>query len=199
MCAPEETEPPEIYGSGTYYGSNSMTEKVRKPRNAIVDCVDENPGIHFNELVRSVSLATGQVQYHMYSLIEENEVEEFSLYGKTHYYPTEYPEEDRGAVALLRRETAREVVLYLVENGESRPDEIADELGIARSTLEWHLGRLVDQGLVDKERGPKNRVTVSPVDEERTVGMLSDISPSLPDRLVDRFVTMVDRMFEEPR
>jgi len=42
-------------------------------------------------------------------------------------------------------------------------------------------------------------VTVSPVDEERTVEMLSDISPSLPDRLVDRFVTMVDRLLEEPR
>jgi len=176
-----------------------MTETVTEPRNAILECVDENPGIHFNELVRSVSLATGQVQYHMYSLIEEDEVEEFSLYGKTHYYPPEYPEEDHGAVALLRRETAREVVLYLVENGRSRPDEVADDLGIARSTLEWHLGRLVDQGLVDKERGAKNRVTVSPVDEERTVEMLSDISPSLPDRLVDRFVTMVDRLLEEPR
>jgi len=82
-----------------------MTETVTEPRNAILECVDENPGIHFNELVRSVSLATGQVQYHMYSLIEEDEVEEFSLYGKTHYYPPEYPEEDHGAVALLRRET----------------------------------------------------------------------------------------------
>ncbi len=173
--------------------------ETAEPRNSIRECVDENPGIHFNELVRSVSLATGQVQYHMYSLIEEDEVDDFSLYGRTHYYPSEYPEENRGAVALLRRETAREVVVYLIENGESRPDEIADQLDIARSTLEWHLGRLVDQGLAEKERGPKNRVTVSPVDEERTVGMLSDISPSLPDRLVDRFVTMVDRLLEEPR
>ena len=181
----------------TYYESNSMTETT--PRDEITECVEKNPGIHFNELVRSVSLATGQVQYHMYSLIDDGVVDGTKLYGRKHYYPKDYPEEERGAIALLRRETAREVVVRLIENGESRPDEIADSLGIARSTLEWHLERLEGQRLVEKERGPGNRVTVSPVDEERTVEMLSDISPSVADRLLDRFVTMVDRMLEEPR
>jgi len=174
-----------------------MTETA--PRDEIAECVERNPGIHFNELVRSVSLATGQVQYHMYSLIEDGVVDGTELYGRKHYYPDGYPEEERGAVALLRRETAREIVVHLIENGESHPDEIAESLGIARSTLEWHLGRLEEQSLVEKERGPDNRVTVSPVDEGRTVEMLSDISPSVSDRLVDRFVTMVDRMLEEPR
>jgi predicted transcriptional regulator len=174
-----------------------MSKATAEPKDAILNCVEENPGIHFNELVRSVSLATGQVQYHMYSLIEEGEIGDMNLYGRTHYYPEDYPEKDRGAVALLRRETAREVALYVVENGESRPDEIADELGIARSTLEWHLGRLAEQGLVEKEHQPDNHVTVSAVDEKRTVEMLSDISPSVPDRLVDRFITMVDRIIEE--
>ena len=169
------------------------------PRNEILDCVDDNPGIHFNELVRSVSLATGQVQYHMYRLLEDGEIDDADLYGRTHFYPTGFPEEDRGALALLRRETAREIVVYLVENGESRPDDVADALGIARSTFEWHAGRLAEQGLVEKRHGDDGRVTVSAVDEERTVEMLSEISPSLSEKLVDRFVTMVDRMLEEPR
>ncbi len=174
-----------------------MTETA--PKDEITRCVETNPGIHFNELVRSVSLATGQVQYHMYSLIDDGVVDGTELYGRKHYYPDGYPEEERGAVALLRRETAREIVVYLLEEGESRPDEIAGALSIARSTLEWHLGRLKEQRLVEKERGKDSRVTVSTVNEGRTVGMLSDISPSVSDRLLDRFVTMVDRMLEEPR
>jgi predicted transcriptional regulator len=185
-----------IYTRTDYYISNSMPETA-DPREAIRDCVSENPGIHFNELVRSVGMATGQVQYHMYRLTEGGGIDGASLYGRTHYYPSEYPEDKRGAVALLRRETAREVVVYLIENGESGPEEVAEALGVARSTVEWHLGRLEEQGLVEKRRGGDGRVTVSAVDEERTVGMLSDISPSLADTLVDRFVTMVDRMLEE--
>lgn len=186
-----------IYAHVTYYISNSMTETI--PKDEITECVERNPGIHFNELVRSVSLATGQVQYHMYRLMDDGELDGADLYGRTHYYPAEYPEENRGAVALLRRETAREIVLHLVEKGESRPEGLADELGIARSTLEWHVGRLQEQGLVEKNHGGDGRVSLTAVDEERTAELLSDISPSLSDRLVDRFVTMVDRMLEEPR
>lgn len=188
---------PEVYARTVYYESNTMSNKS-ETRDVILDCVDENPGIHFNELVRSISPATGQVQYHIRRLIDSNEVDRMSLYGRTHYYPAEYPEGDRGAVALLRRETARGIVVYVIENGESHPEEVADGLGIARSTLEWHLGRLEEQGLVEKARGDGSRVCVEAVGEERTVEMLSDISPSLPDRLVDRFMNMVDRMLEEP-
>jgi len=174
-----------------------MSESDTRPRQAIVDHVDDNPGVHFNELVRSVGMATGQVQYHVYRLVKRGEIEDASLYGRTHYYPADYPEGDRGAVALLRRETARGIVVHLVDNGDSYPDDVADSLGIARSTLEWHLGRLEEQGLVEKRHGSDGRVTLSASDEERVVGLLSDISPSLPDRLVDRFVTMVDRMLED--
>jgi len=175
-----------------------MSEST-EPSEVIADQVSRNPGVHFNELVRSVSLATGQVQYHLRGLVDDGEVEGESLYGRTHYYPAEYPKGRRGAVALLRRETARGVVVYLTENGDCRPDEMADGLGIARSTLEWHLGRLSDEGLVKKRHGSGGRVTVSAVDEEETADMLSDISPSVPDRLVDGFVTMVDRMLETER
>jgi predicted transcriptional regulator len=171
-----------------------MTEPA--PRDTIADHVSENPGVHFNELVRSVGLATGQVQYHMYRLLDDGVVEDASLYGRTHYYPDGYPDDRRGAVALLRRETAREIVVYLIRNGERRPDEVAESLGIARSTLEWHLGRLKEESLVRKRRGPDGRVTLSAVEEETNFKALSDVSPSLAETLVDRFVTMVDRMVE---
>jgi predicted transcriptional regulator len=187
---------PVIYVRTAYYVSNTMSETA-DPRKTILDYVSENPGVHFNELVRSVEMATGQVQYHMYRLTKRGDIDGDSLYGRTHYYPAEYPEDRRGAVALLRRETAREVVVYIVENGETRPDELAEALDVARSTVEWHLGRLEEQSLVSKSRGDGGRVTVSAVDEDRTVEMLSDISPSLADTVVDRFVTMVDRMLEE--
>jgi len=190
--------PQEVYVRSSYYESNRMSE-IADSRKKIRLYVSENPGIHFNELVRSVEMATGQVQYHMYRLVDEGEVDDLSLYGKTHYYPTGYPEDNRGAVALLRRETAREIVMYLVERKGtgSRPKEITDSIGIARSTLEWHLERLEEQNLVEKNLGSDRKVIVSTVDDERTVEMLSDISPSLPDRIVDRFITMVDRMLEE--
>src|SRR6056297_3044303 len=105
-------------------------------REKIHDYVAANPGIHFNELTRALDLAPGQVQYHLRKLERADTVVEESLYGRTHYYTPEYDTWERGAIALLRRETARDVLVYLMTNGPSAPNTVADGLDIARSTLE---------------------------------------------------------------
>jgi DNA-binding transcriptional ArsR family regulator len=73
-------------------------------------------------------------------------------------------------------------------------------VAIARSTLEWHLDRLVEQDLVDKERGARNHVTLVIVHPEETAQMLRLVEPSVADRLVDRFTRLVDGLLAgEPR
>lgn len=169
---------------------------MSEPRVRIVDAVDGAPGIHFSELVRRLDLAPGQVQYHLRKLRGERAVAEERLYGRTHYYPPSFDEWEREALALLRRETAGEIVSQLLTRGPSRPGEVADDLGIARSTLEWHLDRLTDGGLVEKHRGERNRVTLVAARPAETVALLATVEPSLSARLIDRFERLVDTMLE---
>ncbi|MGZ0747230.1 MULTISPECIES: winged helix-turn-helix transcriptional regulator [unclassified Haloparvum] len=163
-------------------------------RATIADSIRTHPGIHFNELVESVGLATGQVQYHLKGLLSDEVVVEEQLYGRTHYYPPEYDQWDREALALLQRETAGDVVAYLLTNGPTRPATVAEDLDIARSTLEWHLDRHIEHGLVRKDREQGNRVTLTVVNAEQTLELLRDADPSLRHRLVDRFTRLVDRL-----
>ncbi|MFC6719004.1 winged helix-turn-helix transcriptional regulator [Natrialbaceae archaeon GCM10025810] len=160
--------------------------------------VERDPGIHFNELVRELDLAAGQVQYHVRKLGRSGELVAERLYGRTHYYPVEFEEWDRKALALLRRETCRGVVAHLSERGPSRPDAVASDLDVARSTLEWHLSHLIEQGLVEKRYDDRGRVTLHLLEPERTARVLSRVTPTAPDRLVDRFVRLVDLLLEEP-
>ena len=159
--------------------------------------VRANAGIHFNELVRETAFAPGQIQYHVRRLIDDDELVREECYGQTHYYPPQYDDWERAALALFRRETAREIVLHLLDRGPSRPGAVADELGIARSTLEHHLDHLTDNDIVAKEYGERNRVTLSLVAPERTVSLLTEISPTVPDRLLDRFTRLVDGLLED--
>lgn len=161
-------------------------------RNSIATYVRENPGVHFNELVRSTDFAPGQVQYHLRRLIGAETVAAEELYGRTHYYPPTFDEWERGALALVRRETARDVIGYLLEHETGDPATVADDLGIARSTLEWHLDHLVEQEVVRKERDSRNRVTLVLTQPDATAELLSAVSPSLPDRFLDRFTRLVD-------
>jgi predicted transcriptional regulator len=155
------------------------------------------PGIHFNGLVRRLDLAPGQVQYHLRELLGDGDIVRSSLYGQTHYFPPEYGAFQRGALAVCHRETARDVLLHLLEHGPSEPAAVARSLGIARSTLEWHLDHLVEQGLVEKRRDGKRRVTLALANPSETAALLAEIEPALPDRLVDRFTRLVDRFLAE--
>ena len=165
---------------------------MTETRNQIVHQVRRNPSIHFNELTRTLDLAPGQVQYHTRKLERSDDIVEESLYGRTHYYTPDYGTWERSALAVPRRETARDVLVYLMANGPSAPTEVAKGVNIARSTLEWHLNHLVEQDLVEKQRDARNHVTLVITHTEETARMLRLVEPSIADRLVDRFTRLVD-------
>lgn len=166
-------------------------------RDRLNDYVNTHPGTHFNALTRELDLAPGQVQYHLKKLRRNDDVVEDQLYGRTHYYPPGYDDWERAAIALLRRETARDILMYLLETGESRPGTVADDLDIARSTLEWQLDRLIEQNLVTKQRDMQNNVTLELTQPTETVRMLRQISPSFSNRMVDRFIRLVENLLTE--
>lgn len=161
--------------------------------------VEAHPGLHFNDLLRHLDVATGQAQYHLHRLVERSALHRETFYGQTHYYPTDTGRWERGVLALARRETARDMILDLLEHGPSRPNDVTDRLGIARSTLEWHLDHLVEQRVVRKRRGTQNRVTLVLERPQRLVELLETIEPSPSERMVDRFERLVDSFASEPR
>jgi predicted transcriptional regulator len=169
---------------------------MTETRTQITEYVGSHPGIHFNELVRSLDLAPGQTQHHVRRLVGDGRIRRAEYYGRTHYYPPEFDEWERATLALFRRETARDVLGVLLREGSARPDAVAGELEIARSTLEWHLDHLVEQEIVRKERDIRNRVTLVLERPEETAALLARVSPSLPDRFVDRFTRLVDSLLE---
>ena len=159
--------------------------------------VGEVPGIHFNGLVRRLDLAPGQAQHHLRRLVSDGEVERLAIYGRTHYFQPGTDPSRRRRIAVCHRETARELLVYLLEAGRSDPASAAEALGVARSTLEWHLGHLVEQDLVEKRRDGRGRVELVPARPAETVRLLRAIEPSLPDRLVDRFTRLIDHLLAE--
>ncbi|AGB31825.1 ArsR family transcriptional regulator [Natrinema pellirubrum DSM 15624] len=158
--------------------------------------VHADAGIHFNELVRTSAFATGQIQYHLRKLIDDDKLVCEGHYGRTHYYPRTYDAQERAVLALFRRETSREIVFYLIEDEPADPETVADALDIARSTLEYHLERLVEREVVSKRYGERNCVELCLENHEQTGRLLATVQPTAPDRLVDRFTRLIDDLLE---
>ena len=173
---------------------------MSETRSRIHSCVNRNPGIHFNEISRTLDIATGQTQHHLRKLHRDGRVEREEICGKTHFYPPTYTPWERGAIALLRRETAREVVAYLLRHDAAHPGVLADRLGVARSTVEWHLSNLVECDVVSKrtvKRDGTRQTVVEVNDPDAVYRLLREVDPGFTDRLVDRFTRLADELLSE--
>ncbi|WP_254864114.1 winged helix-turn-helix transcriptional regulator [Halovivax gelatinilyticus] len=170
---------------------------MTETRTSIREHVHANAGVHFNELVRAEAFAPGQVQYHLRRLIDEGAVVREEFYGQTHYYPPSTTDWERAALALFRRESSRAIVSTLLEREATTPATLARDLDLARSTVEYHLDRLVEREVVEKRYDHRNRVSLTLTNPTRTRRLLQAVEPSTPDRLVDRFTRFVDDVFED--
>ena len=156
--------------------------------------VHDTPGVHFNQVGRDLDIATGQVQYHLRRLVRNDELAVERIGGRTHYFDQSFDPWERRTLAFLRRETPREILVHLHADGQKRPKALAGNLELARSTISWHVSTLAENGIIEKSDDRPMTLTLSRPD--RTAELIEVVSPSLPDRLVDRFVRTVDELFE---
>ncbi len=170
---------------------------MSETRSRVRDCIYHNPGIHFNEISRKLDIATGQTQYHLRKLCREQRIQKEDVYGKSHYYPPTFSGWERGAIALLRRETTREIVLFLLRQDPTPPAQVADRLDLARSTVEWHLSRLIEYDLVEKTISETDQLIVQLTADEDIYRLLREIEPRLLDRVVDRFSRLADDLLDD--
>lgn len=162
-------------------------------RREIYESLREKPGAHFSDIQRSLEMATGTLQYHL-KVLEDRGLVEVEREGRyTRYFVSlEVDRRDKEMLGVLRQETARRVVLVLLEEGVSRLTVLSNRLGLAPSTVSFHLGNLEEAGVVEKpERG-----CYQLVDEARVRDVLVAYRESFTDRAVDRVISLVTGLGE---
>jgi predicted transcriptional regulator len=167
-------------------------------RRQVREHVLANPGVHFNKLARNLDIATGQAQYHLRRLVRSDEVVVDQIQGRTHYFEPEYDAWERRVIALYRRETARDIITLLLDEGTLVASVIAERLDLARSTVSWHIDTLVDAGIVDQSYGEQGKVEVTLARPAETMQLLETVTPTLTDTLVDRFMRLADSGLHGP-
>lgn len=157
-------------------------------RKEIFEHVETNPGIHFSQLKRDLDMETGLLQYHLSELEDHDVLESEEYQGKRRVFVSrELDEEERAILAVLRYETTRRILLYLLEEGPTRNSDIAEAVGVTPATISWHLSNLLEEGIVDSiVDGRTTRYEVQ--NEDLTVQLLVRYQESFVDRAVDRII-----------
>lgn len=121
-------------------------------RARLLELVDQNPGIHFREMVRKTRLAPGALSHHLGILERAKLVRSLTFFGFRRYVPAKLDARDARTQVALQAATAR----WIFDHVEARPGVTATELARARrihpSSILFHVRRLVDAGVLERRR-----------------------------------------------
>ncbi len=161
-------------------------------RRRLYQHVHRNPGKYLRELQRDLDLAMGALEYHLAALESAGLVTVLAD-GNKRFFPAEMDRRDKRILAFLRQELPRRVLLVLLGQGTVPKSRLVELLGVAPSTLNYHLRHLVDVGLVEVTREGRDAVYVVH-DSGAVVRLLVAHRASLLDRLVDAFLEGTDAL-----
>jgi predicted transcriptional regulator len=156
-----------------------------------------NPGIHLRKIVKETGLAMGYTQHHLYVLENEGRIKSRKIEQHKHryYYPmTIINEQQELILAFLRQDTARDILIYLIEHTGSTQIDVTNFKNMSAPTISWHMSRLIkaDIVLVNKEW---KRVRYFIKDPESLIDSLKTYFPTVWNSLSDRFAKLFIQIF----
>jgi len=130
----------------------------------------------------------GVIQYHLYTLEKERKIlsRRRGLY-KRFYSNLVFGEHQLDILDVLSQETERDLLLYLISNPNAPQKQLSEYARISPGTINWHMKRLNDSGLVrtKHERGAAKYEVVC--DHKEVIKLLRGFHPTIWDRWADRF------------
>jgi predicted transcriptional regulator len=171
-------------------GSDEVLELDTRRR--IYDIIRKHPGVHMRELERLTGYSVALVKYHLGQLEKYDFVSSMEEGGYRRYFLKErdlrLTVAQKRKLGVMRREIPLRIVLFLIRNPHSKHKDIHEKLGLAPSTISFHLKKLITEGIVihQKEVEPKGYF----VDDARTVVRLLITYRPLFDKLADAFTDL---------
>ncbi|MFX1275962.1 MAG: winged helix-turn-helix transcriptional regulator, partial [Promethearchaeota archaeon] len=137
----------------------SIKDVIRNEyRSTILQKIINTPGIHNNELLRQCNLQKGQLQWHLqiliqYGLIKKKKEGQFSL-----FFPSFISQDINQSynILLIKSKTTMKVLDKIENNPGINPSMVASELEISRSSVKYHVDKLIQENIISHRRKGRN-------------------------------------------
>ena len=158
-------------------------------RDRIYSSISKNPGLHFREIQRRTGIATGALQYHIDYLQKKHLVRSEKDGKFSRFYAVRGEEVDTELMSLLRQDSVRSIVLFLMKRRRATLPQIAKDVTLSVSTTSFHLQKLLIGNIVaQKNYGKKTYFFLN--DKDRILELLLTYKKSFLDEVVDNFVDL---------
>ncbi len=160
---------------------------LQRTRRRILEYLAGHPGVSAREVQRALQLGWGETAYHLDQLVRANAAQRERTGRRDAYFAPNVPWTDRRILVVLRGGTTRRLLLELTSVPAIGFSDLQARLGVSKSTLSFHLTRLVAAGLVEVLRTDEGRSYRVP-SRERVAQLVRAYRESFGDRLIGRFI-----------
>jgi predicted transcriptional regulator len=126
-----------------------------EPKTILLEHINNSPGIRYRELQRATGFANGMLAYHL-KILENSKrmkVIRYHIRNSTRYYPLNTTVKEARLIEYIRRPTARNILLYLLNHDECTFNDIVRHTKKVRSTISWQLSWLRKAMIISVRRG----------------------------------------------
>lgn len=158
-------------------------------RRLVYDYIKKNPGAHLRMITRELQMGMGATQHHLDVLEKSSKIISKRINIYRHYYAVEVLEAEHNILAFLRQETARDILLFLMEHPHSTQSDIMNFKNFSAPTISWHMSRLEESGLVNSiKEGRTIRYVI--VDIQNMATAIKTYHSNIWDKLLSRFADL---------
>ncbi len=127
-------------------------------RNKIITLILEQPGVHFNEILRELDISAGTLVWHLdildtFKVIQKQRIGQYLVY---------YPYTVRNPInkldlKLRKSRTTLEILQLINDHPGMYQNQIAHRMGLNHKTVKYHIDKLIESELImPKKKGRKN-------------------------------------------
>ncbi len=157
----------------------------------ILDFIRENPGCHLRKIRKELELAMGTVQYHLDKLEKAGRIttQKQGLH-KYYFVVGAFEENEKQLLEVLSNETARQILMFIVEQKYPSQTEISKHVGISSASVSWQIKRLQDSRIVDEIKEGKFKRYKLHSDSKQVIALLKNYYPGIWSRWSSRLAEM---------
>ena len=166
--------------------------ETHSTQDKILNYVNEIPGIRYRELLRMTGLSNGVLSYHLRCLDNSGRIRINRVNNRiTRYFSYDISSHESYVIGLLRQETTRKIILYILEKGTCGFNDIMVHTKKFPSTISWQMARLKAANIVKVRRQNEFNYYEIGMDKLILQDLLSKYTSSFT-KIIDNYVDMMN-------
>jgi predicted transcriptional regulator len=172
---------------------NRYESRINSVQEKIIQFVNDFPGVRYRELLRMTGVSNGVLSYHLNLLDNSGKVRVHRVNNRvTRYFSHDVSSVESNIIGLLRQNTTRKIIIYILENGPCGFNDIVNHTKKVPSTVSWHLTRLKDANIINVRKQNELNYYEIKIDKFSLQNLLYKYKISFTDQIVNEYIDMIN-------